>query len=140
MNILVDTNVILDVLLERAPFADNSSRIMALIERKQNIGYLCAITLTTIHYLACKTIGNKAGRQAIQTLLQIYEVAPVDHKVLQAALNTGFKDYEDSVLYAAGVNAGVNAIITRNVKDFGSSELPVYTPEEYLVNVVGCEL
>lgn len=139
MNILVDTNVILDVLLERAPFADNSTRIMALIERKQSIGYLCASTLTTIHYLACKAIGNKAGRQAIQTLLQIYEVAPVDHKVLQAALNTGFKDYEDSVLYSAGVNAGVNAIITRNVKDFGSSELPVYTPEEYLVNVAGCE-
>ena len=89
--------------------------------------------------MACKTIGNKAGRQAIQTLLQIYEVAPVDHKVLQTALNTGFKDYEDSVLYAAGVNVGVGAIITRNVKDFASSELPVYTPEEYLVNVVGCE-
>ena len=139
MNILVDTNVILDVLLERVPFADSSSRIMALIERKQSIGYLCATTLTTIHYLACKTIGNKAGRQAVQTLLQIYEVAPVDHKVLQTALNTGFKDYEDSVLYAAGVNVGVGAIITRNVKDFASSELPVYTPEEYLVNVVGCE-
>ena len=54
-------------------------------------------------------------------------------------LNTGFKDYEDSVLYTAGVNAGANAIITRNVKDFTGSELPVYTPEEYLVNVVGKE-
>ena len=49
MNILVDTNVILDVMLARAPFADSSSRIMALIERKHSIGYLCATTLTTIH-------------------------------------------------------------------------------------------
>ncbi|WP_373692226.1 PIN domain-containing protein, partial [Endozoicomonas sp. SESOKO1] len=56
MSILVDTNVILDVLLEREPFAQNSSRIMALVERKACTGYLCATTLTTIHYLACKTI------------------------------------------------------------------------------------
>lgn len=139
MSILVDTNVILDVMLEREPYADNSALIMALVERKQSIGYLCATTLTTIHYLACKTIGKIKGRQAIQTLLQIYQIAPVDHKVLQMALNTGFKDYEDSVLYTAGVNAGANAIITRNVKDFTGSELPVYTPEEYLVNVVGKE-
>ena len=139
MSILVDTNVILDVLLEREPYADNSALIMALVERKQSIGYLCATTLTTIHYLACKTIGNITGRQAMQTLLQIYRIAPVDHKVLQMALNTGFKDYEDSVLYTAGVNAGASAIITRNVKDFTGSELPVYTPEEYLVNVAGKE-
>ena len=104
------------MLLEREPYADNSALIMALVERKQSIGYLCATTLTTIHYLACKTIGNIPGRQAIQTLLQIYQIAPVDHKVLQMALNTGFKDYEDSVLYTAGVNAGASAIITRNVK------------------------
>ncbi|USE35714.1 PIN domain-containing protein [Endozoicomonas sp. SCSIO W0465] len=136
MSILVDTNVILDVLLEREPFAQNSSRIMALVERRACTGYLCATTLTTIHYLACKTIGKEAGQQAIQTLLQIYRVAPVDHQVLQMALNTGFKDYEDSVLYASGVNAGTGAIITRNVKDFSASELPVYTPEEYLINKV----
>ncbi|MGO0308823.1 hypothetical protein ACTL6P_19915 [Endozoicomonas acroporae] len=55
------------------------------------------------------------------------------------ALNTGFKDYKASVLYTAGVNAGASAIITRNVKDFTGSELPVYTPEECLVNVAGKE-
>lgn len=131
MNILVDTNVILDVLLEREPFAANSSRIMASIENKACTGLPCATTLTTIHYLACKTIGKAAGSKAIQTLLQIYQVAPVDHNVLLMALNSGFGDYEDAVLYTAGVRAGAKAIITRNVKDFTASELPVYTPEEY---------
>ncbi|MFK0571583.1 hypothetical protein [Endozoicomonas sp.] len=62
---------------------------MARIERKVCTGLLCATTLTSIHYLACKTIGKAAGSQAIQTLLQIYQVAPVDHNVLLMALNSG---------------------------------------------------
>lgn len=137
MNVLVDTNVILDVLLERAPFVDNSSIIMGKVERRTLNGILCATTLTTIHYLACKTIGKNEGAAAIKKLLQIYQVAPVDHQILLFALNSGFKDYEDGVLHAAAINAGAEVIITRNVKDFTSSELPVLTPEELIIKTSG---
>lgn len=133
MKILVDTNVILDVLLDRAPFVDNSSVIMANIERRELAGMLCATTLTTIHYLACEAIGKHAGTEAITRLLQIYEVASVDQQVLLLALHGGFKDYEDAVLHAAAIKAGAEAIVTRNVKDFSASELPVYTPEEFIL-------
>lgn len=133
MNILVDTNVILDVLLERTHFVENSSAIMGRIERRTLSGLLCATTLTTIHYLACKSIGKNEATTAIKKLLQIYQVAPVDHQVLIFALNSGFKDYEDGVLHAAAIKAGAEAIITRNIKDFTSSELPVFTPEEFII-------
>lgn len=132
MNILVDTNVILDVLLNRAPFVDNSSEIMGLVERRKYKGMLCATTLTTIHYLACKSIGKKHGHEAIRTLLQIYHVAPVNQKVLTLALSSTFRDFEDGVLHAAAIQAGAEAIITRNIKDFTKAELPVFTPEEFL--------
>ena len=135
MTILVDTNAILVVLLDRAPFVDNSSIIMGSIERRTQKGMLCATTLTTIHYLACKSIGKNEGTAAIKKLLQIYQVAPVDHQILLLALNSGFKDYKDGVLHAAAINAGAEAIITRNVKDFSASELPVYTPEEFIIRM-----
>ncbi|UYM18547.1 PIN domain-containing protein [Endozoicomonas euniceicola] len=132
MKILVDTNVILDVLFERKPFVNHSSVIMGKIERRTLGGMLCATTLTTIHYLACKSIGKKEGTGAIKKLLQIYEIAPVDHQILTFALNSGFKDYEDGVLHASAIKAGAVAIVTRNIKDFAVSELPVFTPEEFI--------
>ena len=135
MNILVDTNVILDVLFDRAPFVKNSTTIMGRVERRTVNGMLCATTLTTIHYLACKHIGKNNGTAAIKKLLQIYQVAPVDYQVLLLALDSGFKDYEDSVLHSAAIKAGAEAIVTRNIKDFALSELPVFTPEEFIIRM-----
>ena len=106
---------------------------MGKIERRTLCGMLCATTLTTIHYLACKSIGKNEGAAAIKKLLQIYEIVPVDHQVLTFALSSGFKDYEDGVLHAAAIKAGAEAVITRNIKDFAFSELPVFTPEAFIL-------
>ena len=119
MKILVDTNVILDVLFEREPFVAHSSSIMGRVERRTLNGILCATTLTTIHYLTCKTIGKAKGSAAIKKLLQIYQVALVDQAILVHALDSGFNDFEHAVLYAAAIQAGAEAIITRNPKTFG---------------------
>ena len=135
MKLLVDTNVVLDILLERVPFVDSSSAIMGNIENKTISGLLCATTVTTIHYLANKTIGKTKGTAAIKKLLHIYQIAPVNHQTLLLALNTGFKDYEDSVLHSAAIHAGADAIVTRNIKDFIAAEIPVFTPEECLIRL-----
>ena len=66
MKILMDTNVILDVLFEREPFVAHSSSIMGRVERRTLNGILCATTLTTIHYLTCKTIGKAKGSAALK--------------------------------------------------------------------------
>lgn len=133
MKILVDTNVILDVLFKREPFVDYSSLIMGRVERRKLDGILYATTLTTIHYLTCKTIGKSKGSAAIKKLLQIYQIAPVDHQILMCALASGFSDFEDAVLDAAAIQVGAEAIITRNTKDFRLSEIPVFTPEEFMI-------
>ncbi|MGI9282052.1 MAG: PIN domain-containing protein [Endozoicomonas sp.] len=135
MNILVDTNIILDVLLERSPFAASSSEIMGRVERRALNGLLCATTITTIHYLACKSIGKKQGHEAINKLLQIYQIAPVNQQVLMFALTSSFNDYEDGVLHASAIQAGAEAIITRNAKDFTKAEMPVFTPDEFLLRL-----
>lgn len=64
--------------------------------------------------------------------MQIFHPAPVDAAVLQSALDTGFRDYEDAVLHEAARRVGANGIVTRNIKDFTRATLPVYAPAELL--------
>jgi len=89
----------------------------------------CSTTVTTIHYLAGKAVGPSMATDYIRELLEIFSIACVDREILRAALDAGFSDYEDAVLFRAAGAAGANAIVTRNCKDFTRSTLPVFTHE-----------
>lgn len=130
MKILFDTNVVLDVLLKREPFAADAVNLFAAVENKRIQGYLCATTITTIEYLCTKGIGKNSARQAIKALLELFVIAEVNQKILCAAIDSGFADFEDAVLYQAGVYSGVDGVVTRNSKDFRLAEIPIYTPTE----------
>jgi predicted nucleic acid-binding protein len=130
--VLIDTNVVLDVLLDRSPFAEPASRLMALIERRQVHGLLGATTVTTLHYLVAKAIGAKRAHDTIRKLLMLFEIAPVDQRVLETALTLGFADFEDAVLCAAAQLAQAKGIVSRDLAGFKKAALPVYTPDEFL--------
>lgn len=135
MNILFDTNVILDVLLDREPFSEDSSELLSRAERGEIAGFATATTITTIHYL-CSRVGDgsKAKRQ-IGSLLSVLEVATVNRSVIEAALSSRLADFEDAVLTEAGRLVPVEAIATRNKRDFSLAGLPAYTPTE-LINLL----
>lgn len=135
MKILFDTNVVLDLLLDRQPFSADATHLFAAVESGKINGCLCATTLTTIHYLAAKTVGAAQATQAVSTLLALFEIAPVTRAVLDDAVGAGFSDYEDAVLYQAARHAGADGIVTRNQKDFAKAELPLYMPIE-LVSIL----
>lgn len=132
MRVLFDTNVILDVLLARAPHADPATALLDRVAAKSLDGLLGATTLTTIHYLATKAVGSRAARRHLRTLLGLFEVAPVTRAVLTDALDLAFPDYEDAVLHEAARHAGAEAIATRDRKGFVKARLKVYGPEELL--------
>lgn len=132
MKVLFDTNVILDVLLDREPFSTEASILLTKVEQSEIIGLSCATTITTIHYLATKALGPKAASSHIQSLLSLFVIAPVNRVVLENAFSSGFKDFEDAVLYESAVNAGAQYIVTRNISDFKKAVLPVYEPKEFL--------
>lgn len=135
MKVLFDTNVILDVLLDRQPFSDDASFLLSTVEAGDMAGYLCATTITTIHYLASKAISAKAAQQAITSLLNLFEIAPVTRAVLDDALKAGFADFEDAVLYQAACHAGVDGIVTRNQQDFNKAALALYSPGELVLAI-----
>jgi predicted nucleic acid-binding protein len=133
LKVLFDTNVVLDLLLDRPPFSEASARVLSRVETGELSGYLCATTVTTIHYLATKPLGAQQSIAEIRKLLALFEIAPVNRPVLESALDAGFSDFEDAVLHAAARQIGADAIVTRNQSDFSRSEIPVHSPEEMIL-------
>lgn len=130
MNVLFDTNVVLDVLLDRKPFSVMSSALFAYVEYRKIRGFLCATTITTVYYLSAKTIGISQTNDEIRKLLQLFNIAPVDDFVLKQAIDRGFADFEDAVLHESAYCVGLDAIVTRNAADFKLSLISIYTPDE----------
>lgn len=130
--VLLDTNVVLDLLLDRTEFAEHAQAIFAQVEGGLYTGLLCATTLTTVHYLASKSGGKTGARRQIDRLLQIFEVAPVNRAVLEAAVLSPIADFEDAVLCEAALHAQAGALVTRNARDFRKAGLPIYAPLEWL--------
>jgi predicted nucleic acid-binding protein len=130
LKILLDTNIVLDILMDRMPFADSAVELFSKVEDGTIIGYLCGTTITTVYYLASKAVGAARAQEEIRKLLNLFEVAPVNRHVLEAALDADFIDFEDAVIHEAACHIGADAIVTRNQKDFKKSRIPVYSSEE----------
>jgi predicted nucleic acid-binding protein len=135
VKVLFDTNVILDVLLEREPHVDAASKLFALVDNGRIDGWICATTATTIYYIASKSLGARRARDQVHGLLGLFEVAPVDKAVLDGALDIDFSDYEDAVVHEAARAVGATLIVTRDRDDFVHSAIPALDPQELLAVV-----
>ena len=127
--VLIDTNVVLDVLLERKSHLAASAAVWDAVESGGAEGYLAAHAITTIHYLAQKQLGVRRAKRVIANLLQVFRVAAVDGNVLRDALQHETQDFEDAVSAAAAEATGCEAIVTRDPKGFRTAGLRVLTPE-----------
>jgi predicted nucleic acid-binding protein len=130
--ILFDTNVLLDVLFDRKPWAEMSAVAWALAESGVCEGMLAAHAVTTIHYLLRKETGNAGTKRVISSILRVFRVAAVDGPVLEAALQLSFSDFEDAVTAAAARLANCDYIVTRDPKGFRGSPVRPLTPEAVL--------
>ena len=135
MNVLFDTNVILDVLLAREPHVDAASKLFALVDNGHITGSICATTATIVYSIAAKSFGSRRARDQVHGLLGLFEVAPVGRDVLDSALDIDFSDYEDAVLHEAARAVGATVIVTRDRDDFVDSAIPALDPVELLAVV-----
>ncbi len=136
MRAIVDTNVVLDVLLEREPFVKPAVEVFCLVEESRIDAFICATTITTIDYLLVKSLPKTKARNALRRLISIFEIATVNRPVIERALLSKIQDFEDAVLNEAGQMAGADFIITRNTKDFAGSALKICDPTEFLALLV----
>lgn len=133
MKVLFDTDVMLDILLDRQPFAEPAARLLSMAEAGTLQAALCATSVTTLHYLAGRILGAKQSRRLIRRLLSIAEVAAIDRPVLESALDSRFSDFEDAVVASSATQIAADVIVTRNVRDYKHATLPIYRPDELLM-------
>ena len=127
--VLFDTNVLLDVLLDRQPYVEASAAAWAIVESGISEGVLAAHAVTTIHYLARKHMGIVKAKRILATVVKVFGVAAVDNAVILEALQLPFNDFEDAVTAAAARVAGCDCIVTRDPKGFRGSPVRSLTPE-----------
>lgn len=132
MKILFDTNIILDLLLDRAPFAEHAQLLFEKVESGVVEGYLAATTITTLDYFLKKSLSSKDAVHIIKKLMKLFEIAPINRLALEDALDSGFQDFEDAVLHASAVHCGAQAIVTRDEAGFSKASLAIYSPEALL--------
>lgn len=131
MRVLIDTNVILDFLQEREPFAENAARLFERIDAGEIEGFIAATTITNIYYIVRKAAGAVVAQDAITQVLTDLNICVVDRNVLEQAIALNFRDFEDAVQYVCGVVYSVDAIVTRDASGFVGVEIPVISPGEF---------
>ncbi len=132
MRALVDTNIIMDLLLDRQPFAQEAVALWHACEQGRFEGYMSALTPVHIFSIARTVKGSANALQIITDLLAVLRVCALDQAVLQAATALPFTDYEDAVQRACAVANQLDAIITRNPTDYASARLAVFAPADFL--------
>jgi predicted nucleic acid-binding protein len=139
MRILIDTNVLLDLVFAREPFAADARALWIACEQGQCVGYVAAISVTTIWYIGRRQVGVNIARQRVGEILATLQVAAVDATVLYQAQASAMADFEDAVQASSAHAAGLDAIVTRNGKDFVGSPIRVMTPTEVLAHLTAAQ-
>lgn len=133
MKLLIDTNVILDVLLRREPFAEAAANVLGLTRREDVREYVSASAITDIYYIANRQMKDgTAVKDLLKRLLMVVSVAAVSEQEIQNALCLPWADFEDSVQYSIALLNEMDGIITRNPKDYQGANIQVWLPEQAL--------
>ena len=130
--LLVDTNVILDVILKRAPWAEEGVLILDAVARGAARGFVAGHAVTTVHYIVEREVGLAAANTAVSDLLQLLTVVALDGADFQRALALGLEDYEDAVRVAAYLKIGADYLVTRNARDYRRTPVTVLSSGEVL--------
>jgi len=131
-SILIDINILLDVLQKREPFYEDSARLLAAVETGRVHGFVAAHSMPTLFYLIQKGRSSAEAHSILTGLMQFILIAPVDQNTIEQALNLDFRDFEDAVQMVSALQSKVDCLITRNIKDYQVTLLPVMKPVDFL--------
>lgn len=131
--VLIDTDVILDILFDRKPFSEDAAQILSWCENGKIQAFVTSIMLSNIYYLLRKTAKHEKVIENLKMLLNIVDVITTNKDTVLDALHSEFKDFEDALQNFSAQNSNeIKVIITRNSKDYKTSNLAVMEPETYI--------
>ena len=132
MKVLFDTNIIVDIALERQPYIINSETVLAFVEQGQIEGYISASTISDLYYLIRKQKGRDLTIEFLRQIVTFCQIATVNKTAITMALTANFRDFEDAIQYSTAVLNQLDAIITRNPQDFPVITPRILTPEQLI--------
>lgn len=131
--VFVDTNVLLDLLLERDPWANDAAILFSMADRKEIELLCCSLSFSTAVYLMQRfKYTRKEIVKKLAIVKSICTITTVNEAVIDRMLQSEFEDLEDAIQYYSALAFGADFIITRNQKDFEPSNIPVFTPQDYI--------
>jgi pilT domain-containing protein len=132
MKVFIDTNIVLDLLLQRRNFLINAEKIFSLAYKGKIILYFSAVSFVSVTYYLGKHT-NKDIKAVLEDLCKIVKILPFNQRIIENTLHSNFKDIEDGYQYFTAKENNIRIMITRNVKDFLVDDISVVTPEEFLM-------
>lgn len=132
MKVFVDTNVVLDFLLKREGFFEEARMVMVMGYNKLCDLYMSSLSFSNIAYIARKEFSGDALYGCFSDIRELLSVSSVTQEVVDGAIKLKAKDFEDAIQYFSARSIQADCIVTRNIKDFTFSEIPVYKPGEFL--------
>ena len=131
--LFVDSDVVIDFFTDREPHANPASELFELNEQGSVTLFLSAVSINNIYYIVRKFLGHKKTIEVVEALTEMTEIIGTTKAEIVQALKNDFTDYEDSIQYSSALNIeDLDAIITRNIKDYRNSSIAVMTPLNFL--------
>ena len=131
--LFVDSDVVIDFFTDREPHVNPASELFELNEKGSIVLYISALSINNIYYIVRKYLGHKKTLEIVESLTEMTEIIGTTKKDVIQALKNDFKDFEDSIQYSSALTIkGLDAIITRNIKDYRNSKIVVMTPLNFL--------
>lgn len=134
-SIFLDTNLIIDFLGEREPFYTPVAKVVTLADKKKIKLFISPISITTVHYILSKYESQASALEKIRKFKVISEISIVNEIVIEKAINSNFKDFEDAIQYFSAIESKCDIILTRNEKDFKNALIPIMDAESYLISL-----
>jgi predicted nucleic acid-binding protein len=135
VKILLDTNIIVDVALERQPYFGDSETVLSLAEQGQIEGYISASTFSDLYYIIRKGKGRNLTLEFLREISAFCQVATVNQDAINMALNANFRDFEDAIQYSSAVVNNLDAIVTRNPQDFPVATPRILIPQQLILEL-----
>lgn len=133
-SVFIDSDVFLDVALDRSPFVNSSELILDHVFLKKANAFTSPLIIANLYYIVSKNATSFKAKQFIKIIESKIEILPIDKVIVHRALNSEIKDFEDALQYFCAAEGGVDYIITRNKKDYPESKIHVVSPVEFLEN------
>jgi predicted nucleic acid-binding protein len=130
--VFIDCDICLDLLAKREPHYEPAALLFTQADKGQIKLYVSSLIFSNLHYLLSRQFSQKEARRMLNSFKVLVNVVSVDEKIIELALSSDFKDFEDAIQYFAAVENNIGILLTRNLKDYRQARISIMTAEDFL--------